>query len=140
MDLWVKAAHVISIIAWMAAMLYLPRLFVYHCTATPGGELDERLKVMERRLMKAIMTPAMLASWGFGLWVAALYGVWGEMWFVAKLACVIAMTAQHFACVSWLKAFAEDRNERSERFFRIMNEVPTLLMIAAVVLVIVKPF
>lgn len=140
MDLWVKALHVISVIAWMAGTLYLPRLFVYHCSATLGSDLDETLKVMERRLMKAIMTPAMIATWVFGLWAAALYGVWGEFWFWIKMACVLAITAIHMACAGWLRAFAEGRNTKSQRFFRIVNEVPAVLMIIIVIMVIVKPF
>lgn len=141
--LWIKALHVISIIAWMAGLLYLPRLFVYHCAAEPGSDQSETFKVMERRLMKAIMTPAMIASWVFGLVLIGVYGVgWndGTYWLYAKLAVVLAMTANHGVMMRWLKDFAADRNTRSARYFRFMNEVPTLMMIAIVVLVVVKPF
>ena len=140
MDLWVKSAHVISTIAWMAALLYLPRLFVYHCEAEPGSQLDEKFKIMERRLMKAIMTPSMIASWVFGIWIASLYAVWSEIWFLVKFVCVIAITVQHMACAKWMRAFAEGRNTNSQRFYRIMNEVPAVLMIVIVCMVIVKPF
>jgi len=140
MDLWVKAAHIISVIAWMAALLYLPRLFVNHCDASPGSELDGQLKLMERKLMKAIMTPSMFATWIFGIWIAALYGVWADTWFLVKIACVIGITVQHMACAKWLRAFAEGKNENSQRFYRIVNEVPAVLMIVIVVMVVVKPF
>ena len=139
--LWLKALHVISVIAWMAGLLYLPRLFVYHCAAAPGSEASETFKVMERRLLRAIMTPAMLASWGFGLAMLAVEPGWfASGWLHAKLALVVALSAAHMAMASWRRAFAEDRNRRSAKFYRIANEAPTLLMIAIVVLVIVKPF
>jgi len=140
MDLWVKAAHIISVIAWMAALLYLPRLFVNHCDASPGSELDEQLKLMERKLMKAIMTPSMIATWIFGIWIAALYGVWADTWFLVKIVCVIGITVQHMACAKWLRAFAVGKNENSQRFYRIVNEVPAVLMTVIVVMVVVKPF
>lgn len=140
MDLWVKSLHVISVIAWMAATLYLPRLFVYHCDAAPGSELDETLKVMERRLMKAIMTPAMIATWVFGLWLAFLYDVWGDVWFWIKFAGVLGISAIHGMAAGWMRAFAEGNNTRSQRFFRIMNEVPAVLMVVIVIMVVVKPF
>ncbi len=139
--LWFKALHVISIIAWMAALLYLPRLFVYHCEAAAGSETSERFKVMERRLQRAIMTPAMIASWLFGLLViAAVPDFLTQGWLHAKLTLVIAMTAMHVLLGRWRLAFAEDRNTRGQKFYRIINEVPTLLMIVIVILVIVKPF
>ena len=140
--LWVKAAHVIAVIAWMAAALYLPRLFVYHAAAAPGSELSETLKVMERRLYRAIMTPAMIAAWIFGLWMAIGLGFLmdGTWWLYAKLALVIALSAHHGACGRWLKDFAADRNTRSARFYRVANEVPTLLLIGIVILVVIKPF
>ena len=140
MDLWIKAAHIISVIAWMAALLYLPRLFVYHCEAESGSELDEKLKIMERRLMKAIMTPAMIATWAFGLWAAWLVSFWTDGWFLVKIVCVIGITVQHMACAKWLRTFAEGNNENSQRFYRIMNEVPAVLMIIIVIMVVVKPF
>ncbi len=142
MYLWIKALHVISVIAWMAALLYLPRLMVYHCEAQKGSELSETLKVMERRLLKAIMTPAMIASWVFGLWLVFGYVSFlgSSGWLHAKLALVLAMSAFHGVAVRWVKDFAADRNTRSQRYYRIANEVPTVLMIAVVILVVVKPF
>ncbi|NNG02815.1 MAG: protoporphyrinogen oxidase HemJ [Inquilinus sp.] len=139
--LWLKALHVIAVIAWMAGLLYLPRLFVYHCGAAPGSEASETFKVMERRLLRAIMTPAMLASWLFGLALLAAEPAWlAQGWMHAKLALLVAMTAAHMVMAAWRRAFAEDRNRRGALFYRIANEVPTLFMIAIVVLVIVKPF
>ena len=140
MDLWIKSFHVISVIAWMAALLYLPRLFVYHCDARSGSEQSETFKVMERRLLKAIATPSMLASWVFGIWVAILYDVWSEPWFWIKFVCVVIMTAMHFGFARDVKNFASDQNIRSQRYFRIVNEVPAVLMIIIVIMVITKPF
>jgi putative membrane protein len=137
--LWVKALHVIAVIAWMAALLYLPRLMVYHADSAAGSETAETFKVMERRLLKGIATPAMIASWVFGLWLAWSIGAWGEGWFHAKLACVLVLTAYHRVLVRWVRVFAEDRNLRPARFYRFVNEVPTLLLIAIVILAIVKP-
>ncbi|MBZ8133527.1 protoporphyrinogen oxidase HemJ [Afifella sp. IM 167] len=137
---WVKALHVISIIAWMAGLLYLPRLMVYHTKVPVGSEQSELFKVMERRLMKAIMTPAMIASWAFGLWASVITYAWDQPWFHAKLGLVVLLTISHFFMMSWVKAFKEDRNTRPEKFFRAVNEVPTLLMIGIVILVIVRPF
>ena len=139
---WLKVGHVLSIIAWMAAMLYLPRLFVYHAGAEVGSVSSETFKVMERRLYMAIMTPAMLASWAFGLAMIFYAGLLtgGSYWLHAKLAIVLAMTVFHGFCARWLRAFAEDRNDHSDRFFRFMNEVPTVMMIVVVILVIVQPF
>lgn len=136
---WIKALHVISIIAWMAGLLYLPRLFVYHCNATPGSELSETLKVMERRLLRAIMNPAQGAVFVFGglmLWVQD----WSQGWLHAKLTLVAGLVVVHHLFGLWRKDFAEDRNRRSARFYRLWNEVPTLLMIGVVILVIVRPF
>ena len=138
--LWVKSAHVIAIIAWMAALLYLPRLMVYHAGSPVGSETSETFKVMERRLLKAIANPAMLAAWALGLVLAFQVGAWDQGWFRAKLACVVALSAVHGFQARWVKDFAADRNRRAARFYRIMNEVPTLLMIAIVILVIVQPF
>ena len=140
MILWITAAHVIAIIAWMAALLYLPRLMVYHADAAVGSDTSETFKVMERRLLKAIATPAMLAAWGLGLALASLIGAWDEGWFHAKLACVLGLTVVHGFQARWVRDFSADRNRRGARFYRIMNEIPTLLMVAIVVLVIVKPF
>lgn len=140
MILWVKAFHIISVISWMAALLYLPRLLVYHCGAAVGSELSETLKVMERRLLKVIMTPAMIATWIFGLWLALLLGVWGEPWFIAKFALVLGLSAYHGALTIWVRGFAADENQKSQKFFRIANEGPAVLMILIVVLVVVRPF
>ena len=137
--LWIKAFHIMAVIAWMAGMLYLPRLYVYHCEVTPGSSESERFKVMERRLLRGIAMPAMVSSWAFGLWMAWLIAAWTQGWFWGKLACVVGLTAYHVLLARWVRDFAEDRNARPARFYRFMNEVPTLLMIAIVVLVIVQP-
>ena len=139
----IKAFHIISIIAWLAGMLYLPRLFVYHTQAAPGSEMSETFKVMERRLLKAIINPAMIAAWVFGLILVFWYGVidWSaDYWFHAKLTLVILLSGFHGALSRWRKDFEADRNTRSQRFYRIANEVPTLIMIIVVLLVVVKPF
>ena len=138
-----KTLHVISIIAWMAGMLYLPRLFVYHADAAIGSDKSETFKVMERRLYKAIIVPAMTASWLFGLGMIWAYGLdWllASHWLHAKLVLVVIMSGLHGHLSRLLKAFAADRNDHSARYFRILNEVPTVLMIAIVALVIIKPF
>jgi putative membrane protein len=138
--LWVKAAHVVAIISWMAAMLYLPRLFIYHCAAEKGSAQSETFKVMERRLLRVIMNPAMMIAWVLGLWLAWAGSHWMAGWFLAKLAAVLALSGVHGYFSAAVRAFAEDRNTRTERHWRIVNEVPTLLMIAIVILVVVKPF
>lgn len=139
--LWWKAFHIISIIAWMAAILYLPRLFIYHVDAAPDSPLSATLKVMERRLLRAIMTPAMVASYLFGGMLLASGAVdLSSGWLHAKLALVVVLTVMHAAMARWRRALAEDRNTHSTRFYRVMNEVPTLLMIGIVILAIVKPF
>ncbi len=137
---WVKALHVISIIAWMAALLYLPRLFVYHTEAEVGSKQSETFKVMERRLYRGIMTPAMIGAWLFGLWMAFAFNVWGEAWFWVKFACVILLSGFHGMMGRYLKAFRDDRNDKPQKFFRAINEVPTVLMIIIVIMVIVRPF
>lgn len=138
--LWVKAVHVIAIISWMAGMLYLPRLFIYHCDAEPGSRQSETFKVMERRLLQIIINPAMIVSWVLGLWLAWTAGYFSEGWLHAKLAFVLALSAVHGYFSAAVRAFAEDRNTKPARHWRIVNEVPTLLMIGIVILVIVKPF
>jgi putative membrane protein len=138
--LWLKARHVIAVISWMAGLLYLPRLFVYHTEVTPGSEASEKFKVMERRLLKAIMTPAAIVAWSVGLTLAVIGGIFQDGWFHVKLALVILMTVSHVAMIGWKNAFATDTNTRPQKFFRIMNEVPTLLMVVIVILVVVKPF
>jgi putative membrane protein len=139
---YIKAFHVIAIIAWMAGLLYLPRLFVYHAESRKSSEQSETFKVMERRLLRFITTPAMLASWTFGLWLA-FSGVidWSkDGWFHAKLFLVLLLSAYHGLLAKWTKDFALERNTHSARFYRIANEVPTLLMILIVILVVVRPF
>ena len=140
MYLWLKAFHVIAVIAWMAGMLYLPRLFVYHCEAEVGSKQSETFKVMERRLLRAIINPAMIVTWVLGLYLAHQGGFLASGWLHAKFALVIAMSALHGFNVRWVREFAEDRNVHSQKFYRVMNEVPTLLMIGIVILVVVKPF
>jgi protoporphyrinogen IX oxidase len=138
---WIKALHVIAVIAWMAGMLYLPRLFVYHCEAEAGSRQSETFKVMERRLLKAIINPAMVVTW-----LAGLYLVWAGHWLVqswwiyAKLVLVLILSGVHGLFARWVKDFAADRNRRSQKFYRVINEVPTILMIGIVILVVVKPF
>ena len=140
--LWIKALHVVSVMSWMAGLLYLPRLFVYHCNAPVGSDMSETFKVMERRLLRAIMNPAMLASWLLGvlLWMTPGVILVDDRWFGVKLAAVIGLTGVHMAMGIWRKAFAEDRNTHSPRFYRAANEVPTLLMVVIVVMVFVRPF
>ena len=138
--LWIKAFHVIAVIAWMAGMLYLPRLYVYHCKAPAGSPQSETFKVMERRLLRAIINPAMIATWIFGLAMAWTGELWGQGWLQAKLVLLAGMMAAHGALSRWRKDFEADRNRHSQRFYRIVNEVPTLLMIGIVLLAILKPF
>jgi protoporphyrinogen IX oxidase len=137
---WLKAFHIIAVIAWMAGMLYLPRLFVYHCAAEKGSVQSETFKVMERRLLRAIINPAMIATWIFGL-TLAWTGHWFDSgWLQAKIALVLVLSALHGLFARWVKAFAADANRHSQKFYRIVNEVPTLLMIGIVILAVVKPF
>lgn len=140
--LWLKALHILSVIAWMAGLLYLPRLFVYHASAAVGAEPSETFKVMERRLFRAIMTPAAVASWIFGIWMLALNPAILESawWMPLKLVLVIVLTGIHMLLWAHLRAFAENRNRKPAGYFRVLNEVPTLLMIVIVVLVVVQPF
>jgi protoporphyrinogen IX oxidase len=140
---FVKALHIIAVIAWMAGMLYLPRLFVYHADAAPGTQLSETLKVMETRLLRAIINPAMAATWILGLLLVFAFNVVDirtDGWLHAKLTLVLIMSGLHGVFSRWRKDFAADRNQRTARFYRIANEVPTVLMIAIVLLVVVKPF
>src|SRR4051794_18558313 len=137
---WIKSLHVIAVISWMAGMLYLPRLFVYHCEAEAGSKQSETFKVMERRLLKVIINPAMMVTWLAGLYLAWA-GHWlSAGWFHGKLLLVLVMSGVHGLFSRWVKDFSNDRNRRSQKFYRIINEVPTILMIVIVVLVIVKPF
>jgi protoporphyrinogen IX oxidase len=139
---WIKAAHIVAVIAWMAGMLYLPRLFVYHAEVPVGSPESERFKVMERRLLRAIMNPAMIATFILGPLLAITPGVvdWDAGWIYAKLLFVIGLTVMHHVFGLWRKDFAADRNSRPARTFRIANEVPTLLMIGIVIFVVVRPF
>lgn len=138
--LWVKAAHVVSVIAWMAGLLYLPRLFVYHCDAEKGSSQSETFKVMERRLLRGIMNPAMMATWIFGLLLMVDLEAWSEPWFHAKVLFVLLLTHIHHLYGRWRKDFERDANKRSPRFYRVMNEVPAVALVIIVILVIVKPF
>ena len=137
---WMKAAHVIAIIAWMAGMLYLPRLFVYHADSPVGSAQSETFKVMERRLLRAIINPAMMVTWAIGLWLAWSGFHFAGGWLHAKIALVLVMSGVHGYFSAAVRAFAEDRNKKSSRHWRMMNEVPTLLLIGIVILVVVKPF
>jgi protoporphyrinogen IX oxidase len=139
---WIKALHIVSVIAWMAGLLYLPRLFVYHAADPPASPASETFKIMERRLLRGIMDPAMIAVFVFGALLLLTPGVvdWAQGWIYAKLTLVAGLAALHHAMGRWRKEFAEDRNRRPARFYRVANEVPTLLLIAIVILVVVKPF
>ncbi|MEX2631780.1 MAG: protoporphyrinogen oxidase HemJ [Tistlia sp.] len=138
---WIKALHVISVIAWMAGMLYLPRLYVYHASAARGSETSETLKVMERRLLKAIVTPAMVATLAFGLLMLwANPGLLSDGWFHGKILLLVGLFALHGLFARWRKDFAADRNVRSAGFYRLINEGPTLLMVGIVLLAVAKPF
>ena len=138
--LWIKALHVVAVISWMAALLYLPRLLVYHAGAESGSKQSETFKVMEERLLRYIATPAMLVVWASGLWLAYEAELFGAGWLHGKLGLVVLLSAVHGLNARWIKDFAQDRNGRPARFYRWANEVPTVLMIGVVVLVIVKPF
>ncbi|ERF82661.1 MAG: membrane protein [Bradyrhizobium sp. DFCI-1] len=137
---WIKALHVIAVISWMAGMLYLPRLFVYHCEAEAGSKQSETFKVMERRLLRAIINPAMIVTWLAGLYLAWAGHWYLSGWFHVKFALVLAMSGIHGFLSRCVKDFAADRNQRTQKFYRIINEVPTLLMILIVIMVVVKPF
>ena len=137
---WILAFHIIAVISWMAGMLYLPRLFVYHAGVKPGSETSETFKVMEHRLLRYIMTPAMILTWLLGITLVLQGGWLAAGWFHAKLALVLAMTILHGLFSHWARDFHFDRNPRSPKFFRIANEIPTILLIAIVILVTVKPF
>ena len=135
------ALHIIAIIAWMAGLLYLPRLFVYHTPAAVGSEMDQTFQTMERLLYRGIMNPAMIATWVFGIALLTMNPVLlHQGWLIVKLVVVVALTGLHHAMIGWRKAFEQDRNWRSERFFRIANEAPTLALVIVVIMVIVRPF
>jgi putative membrane protein len=139
---WIKALHIISIIAWMAGLLYLPRLYVYHCAAPAGSPQSETFKIMERRLLRGIMNPAMAAAFIFGILLLLTPGVvdWGAAWIYLKLLLVAALSHFHHLLARWRKDFAGDRNRRPARFYRFANEAPTALMILIVILIVVRPF
>ena len=137
----IQALHIIAVISWMAGMLYLPRLFVYHVDAKAGSELSEILKIMEKRLLKFIMTPAMIATYVFGIWLITLQPVYLQTgWLYGKLALVLLLSGVHGFFAASVRRFANDQNKRSSKFWRWMNEAPTVLMIGIVLLVVLKPF
>ncbi|WP_131195494.1 protoporphyrinogen oxidase HemJ [Lichenihabitans psoromatis] len=140
MYLWIKALHVISMVAWMAGMLYLPRLFVYHVEAGPRTPQSETFKVMERRLLRAIMNPAMIVVWITGLWLAYEGGWFRDGWLHGKILLVVLLSGCHGLLAASTRRFANDANVKSSRYFRVVNEIPTVLLIGIVILVIVKPF
>lgn len=137
--LWIKALHVMAVIAWMAGLFYLPRLFVYHAKSVPGSDTSETFKVMERKLLKIIMGPAMMVAWLAGLGLVWMIGEVSR-WLAVKLAAVVVLTMFHFLLGRYAAEFERDERRRSEKFFRMINEVPTILMIVAVTMVVVKPF
>ena len=140
LDLYIKALHVIAVISWMAGMLYLPRLYVYHCETAPGSAESERFKVMERKLMRIIINPSMIVVWVLGLILAETLHAWTETWFILKLILVTALSALHGMLSRWRRDFENGRNTKTQRFYRIVNEVPAVLMAFIVILVVVKPF
>jgi protoporphyrinogen IX oxidase len=137
---WIKAFHIMAVIAWMAGMLYLPRLFVYHAEAEVGSKQSETFKVMERRLLRGIINPSMIVVWVLGLWMAWEAPWYDELWLQLKVALVLAMSALHGFFTRWMKDFAADRNTHSAKFYRIFNEVPAVLIVFIVLLVVLKPF
>lgn len=139
-SVWLKAFHVIAIISWMAGLLYLPRLMIYHCGVEVGSPQSETFKVMEQRLLTIIMTPAMIISWILGLWLAWKSDFFGAPWFHGKLFLALCLSAVHGHFSVAARRFKEDKNQKSAFYWRMMNEVPTILMVGIVILVIVKPF
>jgi len=137
---WFKAFHVMAVISWMAGMLYLPRLFVYHCGAETGSRQSETFKLMERRLLRGIVNPAMVVSWALGLWMIYQGGWIFAHWLQLKLLLVVGLSAIHGLLARWTMDFAADRNRHSERFYRIVNEVPAALMVGIVIMAVIKPF
>lgn len=139
--LWYKIIHVISVISWMAAILYLPRIMVYHSRAEKNSQLDLVFQQMERKLLRIIMTPAMISTYIFGSLVAYIYGLVAlGWWFYLKMLAVLGLTIMHGFCALWVKDFARGKNKHSEKFYRLVNEIPALFMIVAVIMVIAKPF
>lgn len=139
---WTKALHIISIITWMAGIFYLPRLFVYHAMTEPGTDKSETYKIMERRLLKGIMNPSMIAAWIFGLWLAFPHEIWSidSIWLNIKFVLVFLLTIYHMICARYVRLFAADANQHGHVYYRYFNEVPTLLMLGIVILAVVKPF
>ncbi|WP_373235479.1 protoporphyrinogen oxidase HemJ [Cohaesibacter celericrescens] len=139
---WTKALHIIAIITWMAGIFYLPRLFVYHAMTATGTDKSETFKIMERRLLKGIMNPSMIAAWIFGLWLAFPHEIWSmdAIWLNIKFGLVILLSIYHMVCARHVRIFAADANQKSHVYFRYFNEVPTLLMLGIVILAVVKPF
>ncbi|PKQ08240.1 MAG: protoporphyrinogen oxidase HemJ [Alphaproteobacteria bacterium HGW-Alphaproteobacteria-11] len=138
---WIKALHIISVIFWMAGMAYLPRLFVYHAEAAPGSDKSETFKIMERRLLRGIVNPAMIATFVFGIAMLALNpGLLWDLWMQVKLVLILVMSGLHGAFSRWRKEFERDENRRDARFYRIVNEAPPLLVIFIVLLAVAKPF
>ena len=139
---WIKALHVMSVIAWMAGLLYLPRLYVYHVDAEVGSDKSETFKIMERRLLRGIINPAMIMTFLFGGLLLLTPGIiyWGDIWIWLKLALVFLMGGFHGELSKWRKQFEADRNTRPAKFYRMVNEIPTILVIGIVILVVVKPF
>lgn len=137
---WFKILHILAVISWMAGLLYLPRLFVYHTEAVPGSEISEKFKVMERRLLRGIMHPAAIATGFFGFMLIEEMGAWSEGWMHMKIIAAAAMYYFHWLMMRWRLDFAKDRNTKSQKFFRVANEGPTLLMIIIVIVVVLKPF
>lgn len=138
---WVKAFHVMSVVAWMAGMFYLPRLYVYHAGAAAGSEMSETFKVMERRLLRGIINPAMISTFIFGIWMLVLVPEYlSEPWMHVKLTCLVLMTGFHGFLSRWRRIFEADTNVRSARFYKIVNEIPTVLLVIIVIMVVVKPF
>lgn len=138
--LWINAVHVIAVITWMAGLFYLPRLFVYHAQVEATGAQSQTFKVMERRLLKAIMNPSLIVVWVLGLLLAFHLGAWDDGWFHAKLLLVLIMTGMHMLYARWRRQFEADQNTHGHRFYRVMNEVPTVLLVLVVILVKLKPF
>jgi putative membrane protein len=139
---WIKALHIVSVIAWMAGLLYLPRLFAYHAESAPGSQQSETFKIMERRLLRVIMNPAMISTYVFGIPLLFVPGVvnWSSGWIYMKLGFVALLTAMHHVFALWRKRFLRDENRRPAKFYKAVNEIPTVLMIGIVVLVVVRPF
>lgn len=139
--LWLKAIHLVAMVAWMAGMFYLPRLFVYHATVPVGSARSELFKVMERKLLKVIINPAMITTWGIGLLMLVAQPVLlSQGWMHVKLTALVALSAYHGMLVGWWRKFANDENRRSERFYRVANEVPTLLLLVIVFMAVLRPF